>query len=59
MGYTSTQGVSVGDPLLFFKRGDNMKNKKRVGYVRTDDGINQRATKKWLAIQDVEGEKGE
>lgn len=33
-----------------------MENKKRVGYVRTDNGINQRATKKWLAIQDVEGE---
>lgn len=32
-----------------------MKNKKRVGYVRTDDGINQRATKKWLAIQGIEG----
>src|SRR5699024_1275860 len=33
-----------------------MENKKRVGYVRTDNGINQRATKKWLAIQDVEDE---
>lgn len=32
-----------------------MENKKRVGYVRTDDGINQQATKKWLAIQDAEG----
>src|SRR5699024_7362854 len=53
--YKHLGGVIVGDPLLF-KRGDKMENKKRVGYVRTDNGINQRATKKWLAIQDVEGE---